>query len=448
MADIITPLWQAWLWFAAAAFSIVTIFIALVYVLGSMLMNDKMKGWARMELFELFYSVIIVVFGIGAIGTIDAAVQGAIISGGGITDGCGASITETWVKFTLPDGTQQHRCRDICGDEIAALETSPYHGINSCHMRLGIWLLHSIFSETSDFAMDVYISYLKYGMLQELSVSFQFLFEKAGVFSISPWRGFVTVGNVVRTLSFDWAIKIMMLTKFQEIILRFIAIAMFPAFFVSGAILRTFTFTRRLGGLMLAMAIALYFIFPAFYAFGALVALDIKNKARPAWEADTKANPHGLKDPPIANSIYATGSVTMIGGNVEVDEIHREYQRMEGLSEDDYFREMEQGTHDPNFDMSVSEDLAPPDDDEKRRQAGVAFSKTKEMIETFSKKSKMDEIIEFAWEPNGPLDSLARLTFFSIFFSLFGLFATISGIRSLSMTFGGDLELAGLTRLI
>ena len=46
------------------------------------------------------------------------------------------------------------------------------------------------------------------------------------------------------------------------------------------------------------------------------------------------------------------------------------------------------------------------------------------------------------------LDMIARFIFFSMFFSFFGLMATVAGIRSLSITFGGDIEIAGLTRLI
>jgi len=35
-----------------------------------------------------------------------------------------------------------------------------------------------------------------------------------------------------------------------------------------------------------------------------------------------------------------------------------------------------------------------------------------------------------------------------MFFALFSIIATIASIRSLSTTFGGDIEIAGLTRLI
>ena len=89
-----------------------------------------------------------------------------------------------------------------------------------------------------------------------------------------------------------------------------------------GAVLRTFSFTRKLGGLLLAMAISLYFIFPAFYAFGALIVLDMKNdpgSERMAKQPTAVANPTLLNDPPIINTMYIKsdgvhGDIPMIGG--------------------------------------------------------------------------------------------------------------------------------------
>ena len=46
------------------------------------------------------------------------------------------------------------------------------------------------------------------------------------------------------------------------------------------------------------------------------------------------------------------------------------------------------------------------------------------------------------------LDLLARLMFFSTFFSFIAVIATIANIKVLSPMLGGDVEIAGLTRLI
>jgi hypothetical protein len=470
-------MWQSWLWFAGAALGIATIISSVVYMLSEMLQNDKMKTWAKMELTEVVYSAIIISMAIVTLPLIDAVVQGGLGvsntggTGGGMP-GCAGTATSAWIKVadygTFSHTVQAPQCLDICGEAIAFHNLSVYHGVESCHLRLGIWYMREIFDEAKTFTFDIYLSYIKTSMIAEFTINIEFLFEKAGFFTFTPWKGFFTMGNKIKEMVFDWAIKLMMLTKFQEVMLRFIATALFPALFVSGAVLRTFSFTRRLGGLLLAMAIALYFIFPSFYAFGALIMLDLKNDPaiRDAWISNTDANPQGTMnpDPPIANTMYIRDTIPMPGGgigNYTTDDVRSRLNAYEGMSSTDYFEYMEQGR------TASGEALTPLTDpttgrmtDLSSRQYSTAtegevnasLARSKEEVDNWygsvSRESKLDKFINFAWEPNGPLDTLARLTFWSIFFSLFSIIGTIAAIRSLSTTFGGDIEIAGLTRLI
>jgi hypothetical protein len=50
--------------------------------------------------------------------------------------------------------------------------------------------------------------------------------------------------------------------------------------------------------------------------------------------------------------------------------------------------------------------------------------------------------------PGGVIDATARLVFFSMFFTLLSVFATVGAIKGLSPLLGGDTEIAGLTHLI
>jgi hypothetical protein len=450
-------------------------------MLSELLQNDRMKGWAKMELTEVVYSAIIISIAVTGLPLIDAVVQGALVGAGGAgggTPGCAGTVTSYWIPVndysSIISGTKRYECLDICGEPIAHDIRSVYHGVESCHLRLGIWYLREIFDEAKEFSFDIYLSYIKTSMIAEFTINIEFLFEKAGFFTFTPWRGFYTIGNKIKELVFEWAIKLMMLTKFQEVLLRFIATALFPALFVIGAMLRTFTFTRRLGGLLLAMAITLYFIFPAFYAFGALIMLDLKNNptVRSAWE-QSDANPckgsliHPLADcpdPPIANSMYILNmSIYMPGGGrtgYNASEVRERLRNYEGLDSRTYYTYMEEGRDsaageamlpltDPNtgqaLDMSSTRARTEREQNDslaRARQEGDNW------FGAVSKESKLDKFVNLAWEPNGPLEVLARLTFWSVFFSLFSMIGTIAAIRSLSNTFGGDIEIAGLTRLI
>lgn len=479
----VLDLWGDWVWFAGAALGITTILVAIVYALSELFIDDKMKGWAKMELAEIFYSALIISLGITGLPLVDAIVQGSLgvsnfggSSGG--TLGCTGSVTSFFIPTTdygeqsfLGSGnpTKRYECKDICASSdvagsIASNPASVYHGVDSCHMRLGIWYMREVFDETKNFAFTTYIDYIKTSMYAEFTINIEFIFEKAGFFTFTPWKGFYTMGNKIKELSFEWAMKILMLTKFQEVMLRFIAIAIFPAFFVIGALLRVFPFTRKLGGLMLAMAIALYFIYPSFYAFGALLMLDIKNdpivqlnwqmsEANPAQLSSNPTDvPADYPDPPIANSMYLNKtSIMMVGGTYSSGDALDYLNQMEGMDSRSFFEAMENGELSPTERTTPGFDLTKTvqaTEDEKQEALKAASESTDSWFNQVSKENKADNYVGFAFEPGGPLDTLARLTFWSVFFALFSILGTIAGIRSLSVTFGGDIEIAGLTRLI
>lgn len=456
MAELVSTMWGDWVWFAGVSLSLVTTLVALVYVLSSLLMNDKMKMWAKMELAEIVYSAVIICIGIGGITVMDNVVQGALgVSNVGGTVGpagafqCLGTTTSAFVPVRV-NGVKDYQCMDICGDRIAQSEQSIYHGVSSCHMRLGMWYLSETFEEAKQFAYDIYVSYIGTSMISEFTINIEYFTEYAGFFTFNPWRGFFVMPNKIKEMCFDWAMKLMMLCKFQEVLLRYIAVALFPALFVIGALLRTFTFTRRLGGLLLAMAIALYFFFPAFYAFGALVMLDLKSKAFNDWMQNGAANPGGrVPDPPVSNTMYVNGDIPMLGGTVTDDNIKTQYRYYDGLEADAYLAYAEQGQ-----DAGILPKLgdlsskAVRSEAEKQSAITTATAKALAWTDTIAKKGKYDHFITNAWKENGPLDSLARVTFWSLFFGLFSIIGTIGIIRSLSITFGGDIEIAGLTRLI
>jgi hypothetical protein len=457
-------MWLGWGVIAGILLGFAITTSALVYMLSELLQNDKMKGWAKIELTEVFYSALILMMVVPGLTVVDQVVQGGLLGDGGSD-----AITTYWIPMS-DAGTfgsaQRYYSYNICGPEIAAPEKSVYHGVQSCHIRLGIWYMRSIFDEAKTFAFDIYLSYIGSSMLEQFTINIEFLFEKAGFMTFTPWRGFFTMGNKAKELIFDWAIKLMMVTKFQEVLLYFISTALFPPLFTVGTVLRTFAFTRKLGGLLMAMAIALYFVFPAFYSFGALVMLDIKKDItiRDAWMADINANPSGSPDPPIANSMYINGEIPMPGGNkagFSTAEAQQKLRDYEGMDSDTYFKYMEEGKdgagasvlpmydagNDKMLDMTSTARAGAPDADKEaalansKKQVDVWFGNT-------SKYGKLDKFVGRVWVPNGPLDTLGRLTFWSMFFSLFGIISTIAAIRSLSITFGGDIEIAGLTRLI
>lgn len=457
MTSLLETWYTAWIPLAGFALAIATILVALVYMFGSMLMNDKMKGWAKLELVEVFYSVVIIALialpGVGALTIVDSVVQG----------GLGTLPGPVWV----PDsGTYV----DLCSDAVAADPMSPYYNVEGCHIRIGMWFMHSLFNEAKDMAYKVYLNYIYTATAADFTINFEFIIEKAGFFTITPWRGFFTTGNTIKSLVFDYLVKLMMLAKFQEMLLKFIATALFPALFVAGVLLRTFTFSRKLGGLLLGTAVALYYIYPMFYAFGGLVAYNLKTQVQGNPNFNFGAicgsiSKDACKDPPITNALYMNGNVLVPGGDISVDAALVDLQRYGQMTPAARMQAIESDRGgskplgaDPNNPNSVGADfganvaansqgpgvsLAQRDEN-----LGTARNATQTWFNKVTNRSMFDQSVFVAFEPGGPVDALSRIAFFSTFFSLFGILATIAAIRSLSVTFGGDIEIAGLTHLI
>ncbi|MFH2100527.1 MAG: hypothetical protein ABII71_00365 [Candidatus Micrarchaeota archaeon] len=472
MSEYLAETYDSWLWFAGAAMTLMAMILGFIYMVGSLLMNEKIKTWSRMELYEVFYSaVIILIAGI--------VINSGIISNimiGALETGEGQRPADVWLPMKNPallgtTLTEGEVYLDLCETDesvydVGTWEGSPYYKVEDCHMRLAIYYLDTVFYELSDLAFTIYIDYIWTSMAAEFTINIEYLFEMAGFMTFTPWRGFFTMPNTIKAMCFDYAIKVMTLNQFQEGMIRFIAVALFPVLFVVGAMLRTLTFTRRLGGLLLGMAIALYFVYPAFYAFGALVIMDIKDTARDAWLHDP-TNTHGSQNPPIANMMYATGDIPMIGGSgsVSTDDAREYYLRYRGMTNQDFMEQMEGGRtagvgndagEEVSSTLAGAYDLTPntdvPDESALARYAEAMTNARASAEGWYDRVSSTnllgDSFVTMAYEPGGMIDMLSRLTFFSVFFSLFSILGTIAAIRSLSMTFGGDIEIAGLTRLI
>lgn len=447
MFDIASSI-SFWSSIAAAAFSIASLLVCVTYVIGSATSDEKMKTWAKQEAFEVIYSAVIISLGFTGFDLADKIISTAIT-------GNNPSVTSTYFSVKCESGKKTYEYNNICGETIASNSNSPYFGVDSCSTRLGMWFLREIFDEGKEFAFNIYSSYIRSTMLAEFGLNFEFMTQFGGMISFNPWKGFFSIGNKIKETAFDWTIKVVTLVKFQEIFLRFISIALTPSFFIIGAIFRILPFTRKLGGLLLAMSIALYFVFPAFYAFGGLIFLQMKNSQN-KFISDTNS-PHKVS---IINTMYTNGSFPMLGGSsssgtssLSFDDVRNDVSSFECMKDSEFLSFFESGSYtsstgqktiSPSFDFSSRTSTT----DELKYKLEKAYNATDSWLSEIRKTGKYDDIVETSWSKSGPIDVIARLTFWAFFFSALSIISTIGAIRSLSIVFGGDIEIAGLTRLI
>ena len=439
----ITLMLNDYLWFAVAGFSIATILTALVYMIGAALMNDRVKTWAKMELTEILYSAVILALAFGFVATANGIVNAALNVGSGAT---------AYLRVNTPAGIMEEPVNLCAKDNTLLDKQDGYAGLgNACHIKLSVYYLRTIYDECRKFGQSMLMSYSWTSLGSETAITVQTLFEKSGFEMWSPWKGFFSMRNQVIETIFNWNMTVMFLTKFQEIVIRFFALAGFPVIFVLGVLLRTFSFTRRLGGLLMALAIAAYFIFPSLYAFGGLLVIDLKqqvrNDARLDWAHNKTVNPTGSMDPPIMNTIYieegknkTLGNIPILQDYAETRKLDAQLEAMSQEQKEDYYR----GTA-----FNAPFDLGKRVTDDKD-QENIMVKMIVWAYETvkYYVTHNLFTSSPYEWRQNGLIEVAARLTFFSLFFALFGLLGTIAATRTLSETFGGDIELAGLTRLI
>lgn len=428
---------QNYLAVAGMAFGIAISLASLVYLVGSFLLNDKIKLWAKMELYEIFFSAVIIVLIFMLVSVATDITNLALNIGAG-----GTSVTSAYIKIPTASGYTEEYV-DLCSDR----PIFGYENIGACHLRLAIYYFRTLYDEGRVFGYNILRTYSWTSFFSELSVTIQIITEKMGMVMWAPWRGLFVMRNQALEFSFTWITLLMGLNKFQEIFLKFFAVATFPALVVLGGLLRTFTFTRRLGGLLLGIAIAIYFIYSAIYALGGLLIIEIKNEARGAWLANNDANPYGSNDPPIINTLFIRKGDSITVGGVGIlgsyDDVEKEMLRLDWQKEyDEQAREGE-----------LRKNVAPPmdlgqkiGDNEKEGLLEKISSFIKNLFSFLSGRNFL--LDRTTWNDGGHIEVTARFTFFSILFSLFAIFGTIASIRSLTMTLGGDIELAGLTRLI
>lgn len=438
MADVaimIESLMRNYMAVAGIAFGIAIALASLVYMIGSALMNEKIKLWAKMEFYEIVFSAVIIML-IFMLVPVASDITNAALKIGD------PAATSTYVKVPTSYGYDE-KWVDLCTER----DIFGYENISACHLRLAVYYFRTLYDEGRVFGYNILRTYSWTSFFGELTFTVQTISEKMGMVMWGPLKGLFLMRNQALEFCFNWIVPIMALNKFQEIFIKFFAVAAFPVLVVLGGLLRTFTFTRKLGGLLLGIAIACYFIYPAIYALGGLLIIELKNEARDEWVSNTDANPSGSKDPPIINTLYINNSDEIRIGDVGIigayGNIEQEMMRLDW--ENEYKKQERQ--------KNIREGLAPKmdlgekvkDEEKEGLLSKIASFIGNILSYIFSRNFILDTT---PWNDGGHIEVTARFTYFSILFGLFAIFGTIASIRSIAMTLGGDIELAGLTRLI
>lgn len=416
--------------FAGALLLLVLSIVALAYALGSLLSNDQIKAWAKVELVEVFYTAVILAMTVFLVTLANDSIAGLINS------------SHPYVANGVV--SQSGFCTHLEG-------LKDYEGL-PCHIAVGKSFFSTLFDESSMYLYDMLRDYNRMAYLASMGFNMDTILHATGGLFFSPFAAYLQMPIGIYNYLFDFGVRSLILIKSQEILLVFVNASVFPVFISVGIALRAFPAFRKLGGLMMGIALSMYYVFPAFYVLGSYILSGMMM----AQFYDSPTHSVSIMDAPFidfdAMKIGDTGkSVADLIPNPTVT------TDANGVSMD------YGGTHSTQADLdsgkliylnTAGADICTPTADRVSGfDAGsewIDFVTLLAQIGTFPISGFMtgEKFDEWIFGDNGIINSMARMIFFSLFFSFLSVMSTIAAIKNISPMLGGDVEIAGLTHLV
>ena len=374
----------------------------------------------------MLYSAIILVAAIALTGYLDDIL-------GGLSSGTGS-------LFTTPEWQTYVTNYACCQGPGCAIERK-----RPCHIELSTDFLQFLYETAKMNALTSLINHQFFAFLGNMSmgISFLVLDIQAGL-SVMPFAGLNGAADFF-SLLFDLAVKTMLLLRAQQFFLDFLNYPLFSVFLAMGLILRIFYFARKLGGLLVALAISFYVIFPMFYVVTYAILWSFLGPWVPIGTS-------GLPQPYGAD-FDATSYYTPFSDGTTLTE----FQETESLK-DVVGNPEDQVT----FDICNSvEDFGLPQSVRDAAQADrtdydntlVNFRNKWEQIEGSKWYTVYSDMLKYGagiglFDMEGPIGALASVLTLTLFVPFLALMTTLACVKVMSPMLGGDVEISVLSRVI
>jgi len=367
-------------WQAVASIAVImsAFFVSIAYMLGSLLQIPMLINWAKGELMQVFASALIIgglIWLVSMITVLSASMAGA-----------------TGIDCTFTDVADKYAREE--------LEQAP------CHINVAQQYLQIMYENLYEMSRDLLVTGTLLSAISNFNITFEMLIPPWTTATMVPFAGMNMIFETLFT-SFEMLSKIMLLLKFQMYFLSFIWRALFPMLLVLGVIMRTFWFSRKLGGLLIAIAIGMFIAFPLFYTLSYYV-LGGTSAGTYVVKIDPSEYMEFLSDEEIA--AWEAGVIPdyTAAGDGEMGDIMHRINRIENKN---WLGDV----------LAVAGTGAPTEDN-----------------------------LENNWVvgEDGVLENVAKLLIYATFVPFIAIISTIAFIKGLSPLLGGDIEIAGLTHLI
>lgn len=398
----------AWDWAGLAALAMAVMVLVLVvgYMAASVLEDDHLRAWVKRELGQAAYSAVILVVIVALASSMGGWFKLFALSAPGSPPAWNAYVND----LVCCDPAQQP-----CPQQGTVAQQRP------CHIALAQDYLQILFEgakQAGNGHLESYWFFSVFGNVG-LGASLTALPDLASA-SIRPFA-FLTLFSEYHGLMFDLAFKTMMFARAQQVFLELLVVAIFPVMMALGIVLRTLHFSRKLGGMLLALALSFYVIYPMFYVLMDAILFGLVG----AWPPELG----GTWPPKLGDKFDQSGTALPgTGGEVDVT-----------------------GGADP-FSRTVN--LMDICGDATQEQKSTQESMLTRMAGQFGKAATTDwkhtgiGMMDPYFGPKGSVNTLASLMVFSMVAPFMGLMATLAAFKYFSPLLGGDAEISILSRLI
>ena len=384
--------------------------LAAGYMASAVLNDEKLNAWVKKEVGQVFFSAIILVVTIWVVASLDPMLKSVSMPGIPIT-------TPAWQSYV---GT-------VCCDSVTPNGCAAVRN-RACHIELASDYLQFLYDTLRQDALTYLDNYWNYGFMSTLSFNVSALLdEKTAGLDFSPFAGLSMAADYFSVL-FELAAKMMMLVRAQQIFLDYVWYVIFPVFLSMGLILRLLYFTRKLGGLLIAIAICAYVVFPMFYVASSAILFQFLGGNGTNWNA------LGLKASGLTydqtQSVSGGQAAGQTGGSPTIDinlcSSQINDQSGQSAQAEQNSGIMQQGNFLADNILSV-----------------VHTGWFSQALGFFS-----NGVPSSGFGTSGPLARMATMMVFALITPFLALMTTLASVKVLSPLLGGDVEISVLSRLI
>lgn len=246
---------QMWLPAALAIIVISVAITAIIYMLSRILNNDEMKRWAQNEIYQAFASIILLTSAVVLLGMVNGfmfSILGVLPSG--LNFGCDSSSCHFLALSYDPSKMIIGSPSDLASGVTNTTQYCGGSGTNPCQIAIAMSRLDMMYDMLRYYAANKIATAGTLQLFQGTEIGWNSFTAKPFAFLDFVTSTYQTGLNMLTT--------ILLLLKANSIFLLVISTAIFPMFLVAGIALRAISFMRKVGGLLLAIALGLYFVYP------------------------------------------------------------------------------------------------------------------------------------------------------------------------------------------